>query len=67
MNVVEGIDIPKTDNLIIEIRKETPDSPPVFYTVYTGILAPRLPRPSKQSSEELRYNQEWWERHAFIK
>ncbi len=67
INVLEADEAPQTDNLIIELQKETPDSPPIFYTAYTGILAPQLPRAEQQSPEELAYNQEWWDRHTFIK
>ncbi|MBU1951585.1 hypothetical protein KJ733_01580 [Patescibacteria group bacterium] len=67
VNVVRGIPAPKTDNLIIVIKKQSKDSEPYFYTAYTGILAPSLPRPEKQSPDELKYNQEWWEKHAFVR
>ncbi|MFA6272791.1 MAG: hypothetical protein WC693_06940 [Patescibacteria group bacterium] len=67
INVIEGIPSPKTDTLIIEIKKRDENATPYLYTAYTGTLAPSLPRPEKQSAEELAYNQEWWDRHAFIK
>jgi hypothetical protein len=67
INVVEGIPTPQTDTLIIEIKKHEENGAPYLYTAYTGMLAPSLPRPETQSAEELAYNQEWWDWHAFIK
>lgn len=67
VNVVRGIDLPLTDNLVITLRQKDENSPPVFHTAYTGITTPPFPRPSSQSPEELKYNQEWWSKHTFVK
>ena len=67
INVIRNIPVPETDNLIVVIKKEDELSEPYFYTTYTGVLAPSLPRPEEQSSDELEYNRDWWDGHAFIK
>ncbi|MFA5107002.1 MAG: hypothetical protein WC497_01600 [Patescibacteria group bacterium] len=67
VNVIRGMPEPPSDNLIVVIRKRNEGEPAQLYTAYTGVPAPALPRPDKQSPEELSYNSEWWEKHAFIK
>lgn len=67
VNVIRGMSEPPSDNLIIVIQKDTEKEPARLYTAYTGIPAPALPRPGAQSPEQLSYNSEWWDRHAFIK
>ncbi|MFA6132329.1 MAG: hypothetical protein WC702_04725 [Patescibacteria group bacterium] len=66
VNVVSGVEVPMTDNLIITVKKR-PDRPPVLYTAFTGIATALPPRPSEQSAEALEYNKKWWSDYAFIK
>lgn len=67
VNTIENITPPETDNLIISIKTPPRQEKPVFYTMYTGILAPSLPRKEEQIEEEFEYNKKWWDKHAFVK
>ena len=67
INVISGIKPPETDTLIISLKKKGSEDLPQFYTVYTGILSPSLPRAEEQSEEEFKYNKSWWSSYAFIK
>lgn len=67
VNVISGVDLPETDTLIISLKKKRQEDAPEFYTAYTGIIAPDLPRKEEQSEEEFEYNKQWWDQHAFIK
>ncbi len=67
VNVIEGLEPPTTDTLVIVLKMQPGSHQPEFYSTYTGINSPKLPRPDEQSPEELAYNREWWGRHAFVK
>ena len=67
VNIIEGIKPPEADLIIVTLKKESKEAPPVVYTVFTGMRTPSLPRREEQSEEEFEYNREFWDRHAFIK
>jgi len=67
INVVEGIDKPLTNDIVIAFKKHGLHEQPEFYTVYTGILTALIPRQEEQSDEEFLYNTGWWENYTFIK
>jgi hypothetical protein len=67
INVVEGMTVPQTDQLIVSLMRSGTNDPVWLHTTFTGIHAPALPREHEQTLEEFDYNREWWDRHAFIK
>lgn len=67
VNIIRGITVPQTDNLIISLRRNNVNAPPYLYTAFTGISTPPFPRPEEQLPEEYQYNKDWWSRYAFIK
>ncbi len=66
VNVIDG-EAPGTDQLIIVLRQTPGQEYPEFFSAYTGIMTPNLPRPDIQSKEEVAYNKAWWDKRAFIK
>lgn len=67
VNMIEGVRPPLTDKLVLVLVRLSPDAPVEMYTIYTGILAPYLPRRGEQTDEEFTYNQAWWNEHVFVK
>ncbi|MFA5076495.1 MAG: hypothetical protein WC480_03720 [Patescibacteria group bacterium] len=66
INTIGDISAPQTNDLVITIIRKSGQTPE-FYTAYTGIIAPHLPRAETQSPEELQYNKDWWSQYAFVK
>ncbi len=67
VNVITGMDAPPTDQTILVLKQVKATGQYEFYTAYTGVNSPKLPRPGEQQPDELAYNQAWWDRHTFVK
>jgi hypothetical protein len=66
VNVVGGTP-PVTDQMVIVLRRHLDSDVPEFFSAYSGILTPNMPRPDRQAGEELAHNKAWWDSHAFVK
>ncbi len=66
VNVIDG-EAPLTDKMVIVLRRHPDSDAPEFFSAYTGIMSPNMPRPDLQDKDELAYNKAWWDRHAFVK
>jgi hypothetical protein len=67
VNVITGMDAPTTDQTIIVLKQVKGSDVVEFYTAFTGVSSPKLPRADEQLPDELAYNQAWWNRHTFVK
>ncbi len=67
VNVVTGMEAPPTDQTIIVLKQVKGSDKVEFYTAYTGVSSPKLPRADEQLPDEFAYNQAWWDRHTFVK
>lgn len=67
VNVIDGIPTPRTDSLMVWLKRKDGSDEVEFYTMYTGIMTPALPRKGEQPDDEFEYNKEWWGKHVFVK
>lgn len=66
VNVIKGCQAPETDDYCVYLVRSPLDHACDFGTAYTGVDTPSLPRTDDQTAEEFAYNQQWWNRYAFV-